>query len=50
MSESGGCTDDKVDLFRSFLGYGKHVALYSEEISRGGEGLGVCREVRLVLT
>lgn len=24
-----------------FLGYGNHVALYSEEISRGGEGLGV---------
>jgi hypothetical protein len=24
-----------------FLGYGNHVSLYSEEISRGGEGLGV---------
>ncbi|ORX35652.1 Six-hairpin glycosidase-like protein [Kockovaella imperatae] len=29
-----------VNMFESFLGYGNHVALYSEEISRGGEGLG----------
>ncbi len=28
-------------MFMDFLGYGNHVALYSEEISRGGEGLGV---------
>lgn len=30
-----------VNMFMDFLGYGNHVALYSEEISRGGEGLGV---------
>lgn len=28
-------------MFMDFLGYGNHVELYSEEISRGGEGLGV---------
>jgi hypothetical protein len=28
-------------MFMDFLGYGNHVSLYSEEISRGGEGLGV---------
>jgi hypothetical protein len=28
-------------MFMDFLGYGNHVALYSEEISSGGEGLGV---------
>lgn len=27
-------------MFIEFLGYGNHVALYSEEISPGGEGLG----------
>jgi hypothetical protein len=31
----------RVLMFMDFLGYGNHVALYSEEISRGGEGLGV---------
>jgi hypothetical protein len=30
-------------MFMDFLGYGNHVELYSEEISRGGEGLGVSR-------
>lgn len=30
-----------VNMFMDFLGYGNHVNLYSEEISRGGEGLGV---------
>jgi hypothetical protein len=30
-----------VNMFMDFLGYGNHVSLYSEEISRGGEGLGV---------
>ncbi|KAK4686635.1 hypothetical protein P7C73_g3488, partial [Tremellales sp. Uapishka_1] len=29
-----------VVMFMDFLGYGNHVALYSEEISPGGEGLG----------
>ncbi|CAD6573528.1 MAG: hypothetical protein TREMPRED_000852 [Tremellales sp. Tagirdzhanova-0007] len=29
-----------VTMFMDFLGYGNHVELYSEEISRGGEGLG----------
>jgi len=29
-----------VHMFMDFLGYGNHVGLYSEEISRGGEGLG----------
>jgi hypothetical protein len=28
-------------MFMDFLGYGNHVSLYSEEISPGGEGLGV---------
>ena len=32
---------DRVTMFMDFLGYGNHVELYSEEISRGGEGLGV---------
>ena len=27
-------------MFEDFLGYGNHVGLYSEEISRAGEGLG----------
>lgn len=27
-------------MFEDFIGYGNHVALYSEEISRGGEGIG----------
>ena len=31
----------RVTMFLDFLGYGNHVELYSEEISRGGEGLGV---------
>jgi hypothetical protein len=35
-------------MFMDFLGYGNHVELYSEEISRGGEGLGV-RPARLDL-
>jgi hypothetical protein len=30
-----------VTMFMDFLGYGNHVELYSEEISPGGEGLGV---------
>ena len=30
----------RVNMFMDFLGYGNHVELYSEEISRGGEGLG----------
>lgn len=29
-----------VTMFEDFLGYGNHVGLYSEEISRAGEGLG----------
>lgn len=29
-----------VNMFEDFIGYGNHVGLYSEEISRGGEGLG----------
>lgn len=29
-----------VEMFEDFLGYGNHVGLFSEEISRGGEGLG----------
>jgi hypothetical protein len=28
-------------MFMDFLGYGNHVSLFSEEISAGGEGLGV---------
>ncbi|KAK1924009.1 Six-hairpin glycosidase-like protein [Papiliotrema laurentii] len=32
--------DKAVTMFMDFLGYGNHVELYSEEISRGGEGLG----------
>lgn len=32
----------RVNMFMDFLGYGNHVELYSEEISSGGEGLGVC--------
>jgi hypothetical protein len=31
----------RVNMFMDFLGYGNHVELYSEEISPGGEGLGV---------
>lgn len=30
-----------MNMFMDFLGYGNHVELYSEEISAGGEGLGV---------
>ena len=33
-----------VNMFMDFLGYGNHVSLYSEEISRGGEGLGVSHQ------
>ncbi len=36
--------DDSVNMFMDFLGYGNHVELYSEEISRGGEGLGVSQK------
>ncbi|GFZ46845.1 Uncharacterized protein JCM24511_04065 [Saitozyma sp. JCM 24511] len=32
--------DRAQNMFMDFLGYGNHVELYSEEISRGGEGLG----------
>ena len=32
---------DRVMMFSDFLGYGNHVGLMSEEISSGGEGLGV---------
>ncbi|RXK39893.1 glycosyl hydrolase [Tremella mesenterica] len=32
--------DKAVHMFMDFLGYGNHAELYSEEISRGGEGLG----------
>ena len=35
--------DMAVNMFMDFLGYGNHVELYSEEISPGGEGLGVSR-------
>lgn len=37
----GKDADGSVTMFMDFLGYGNHVELYSEEISRGGEGLGV---------
>ena len=33
--------DDRVNMFMDFLNYANHAKLFSEEISRGGEGLGV---------
>ena len=36
----------RTNMFIDFLDYGNHVNLYSEEISRGGEGLGVSSTAR----
>ena len=46
MAQVRVVADISVNMFMDFLGYGNHVELYSEEISRGGEGLGVSRVIR----
>jgi hypothetical protein len=36
-------------MFMDFLNYANHAGLFSEEISRGGEGLGVgCVSTKLI--
>lgn len=41
MSAKNCGADRSVNMFMDFLNYANHAGLFSEEISRGGEGLGV---------